>query len=86
MENYKIGSTIFYGYFDDPSDFNPDKDVKEGVLVEDDDDDYCVTIASMNYLWLKSQVSHSITSTKVKYQWAIPPVPDVHYNNILNHR
>lgn len=47
MEDCKIGSTIFYGYFDDPSDFNPDKGVKEGVLVEDNDYDYCVTIASV---------------------------------------
>ena len=47
MEDCKIGSTIFYGYFDDPLDFNPDKGVKEGVLVEDDDYDYCVTIASV---------------------------------------
>lgn len=47
MEDCKIGSTIFYGYFDDPSDFNPDRGVKEGVLVEDDDYNYRVTIASI---------------------------------------
>lgn len=47
MEDCKIGSTIFYGYFDDPSDFNPDGGVKEGVLVEDDDYNYRVTIASI---------------------------------------
>ena len=47
MEECKIGNTLYYGYFDNPSDFNPDKGVKEGLLVEEDEEDYEVLISDV---------------------------------------
>lgn len=47
MEKCKIGSTVYYGYFDNPSEFNPGEDVREGLLVEEDEDDYAVVIADV---------------------------------------
>ena len=45
MEDCIVGKTVYYGYFDDPLDFDPSKKVREGVVVKDDDDEYEVIIA-----------------------------------------
>lgn len=41
----KVGDTVYYGYFYAPEDFIPDKHVKNGIIVELNDDDYEVIIA-----------------------------------------
>lgn len=44
----KIGDTVYYGYFHDPEDFIPHKHVKNGIIVELDDDDYKVIVANVD--------------------------------------
>lgn len=43
----KIGNTVYYGYFYTPEDFIPNKHVKDGIIVELNDDDYKVVIADV---------------------------------------
>ena len=38
----KVGNTVYYGYFYNPENFTPDKHVKNGIIVELNDDDYKV--------------------------------------------
>ena len=45
MDECIVGKTVYYGYFDDPLEFDPSKRVREGVVVKDDDDEYEVVIA-----------------------------------------
>lgn len=43
----KIGNTVYYGYFYTPEDFIPNKHVKDGIIVELNDDGYKVVIADV---------------------------------------
>lgn len=43
----KVGDTVYYGYFYAPEDFIPNKHVKDGIIVELNDDDYKVVIADV---------------------------------------
>ena len=43
----KVGNTVYYGYFYTPEDFIPNKHVKDGIIVELNDDDYKVVIANV---------------------------------------
>ena len=43
----KIGDTVYYGYFYDPENFNPNKHVESGIVVELDDENYKVVIANV---------------------------------------
>ena len=43
----KVGNTVYYGYFYTPEDFIPNKHVKDGIIVELNNDDYKVVIADV---------------------------------------
>ena len=47
FKGVKVGDNVYYGYFYAPEDFIPDKHIKDGIIVELNDDDYKVVIADV---------------------------------------
>lgn len=47
FKGVKVGDSVYYGYFYAPEDFIPDKHIKDGIIVELNDDDYKVVIANI---------------------------------------
>ena len=47
FKGVKVGDSVYYGYFYAPEDFIPDKHIKDGIIVELNNDDYKVVIANV---------------------------------------